>query len=226
MAESGKLVKLTIYSYSDKKYKSKVSEYTTLLNPENYQTQDQVKYDKSQALGASGTELKYNASAPKVITLKLLFDSTGIIRGSTGDLEKQLQDFRDLVINYAGEIHEPYYLILSWGTLLFKGRLSDLQARYTLFRPDGTPVRAEVSISVTASVDDELREAKENKQSPDVTHLVTIKAGETLPYLCYKIYGDSRFYLEVARVNRLESPSAVLPGLQLFFPPIDKTSAA
>lgn len=59
-----------------------------------------------------------------------------------------------------------------------------------------------------------------NGNSPDMSHLVTMRAGDTLPLLCKRIYSDPAYYMEVARVNRLVNFRNLLPGSVLRFPPL------
>jgi len=47
-----------------------------------------------------------------------------------------------------------------------------------------------------------------------------VKSGETLPWLCYLVYGDSKYYLQIANVNNLTDFRNLQQGQQLFFPPI------
>jgi nucleoid-associated protein YgaU len=46
---------------------------------------------------------------------------------------------------------------------------------------------------------------------------VTVEAGDTLPLLCYRVYGDSRYYLAVAAHNRLDDFRGLQPGTLLCF---------
>jgi nucleoid-associated protein YgaU len=59
-------------------------------------------------------------------------------------------------------------------------------------------------------------------ESPDLTHIRLVKAGDTLPEMCFNIYGDPRYYLDVARQNRLDNFRKLEPGTRIFFPPIEK----
>jgi nucleoid-associated protein YgaU len=63
-------------------------------------------------------------------------------------------------------------------------------------------------------------EKKKAASSPDLTHLITVKAGDTLPLLCDRIYRDSGYYMEVARINGLSSFRNLQPGTTLKFPPL------
>jgi phage tail protein X len=62
--------------------------------------------------------------------------------------------------------------------------------------------------------------ALENKQSPDLTHIRTVIEGDTLPLLCYREYGDSKYYYQVAQVNGLTDFKKLPAGMKLAFPPI------
>jgi nucleoid-associated protein YgaU len=63
-------------------------------------------------------------------------------------------------------------------------------------------------------------EAKNQTSSPDLSHLVEIKAGDTLPLLCHRIYGDPAYYLQVARFNGLKDVNRLTAGARLHFPPL------
>ena len=71
-------------------------------------------------------------------------------------------------------------------------------------------------------VEDDLRAAKENNKSPDLTHFRIVKAGDTLPLMTYAIYGDSKYYLEVAKANNLINFRKLDAGQRIFFPPLQK----
>jgi nucleoid-associated protein YgaU len=57
--------------------------------------------------------------------------------------------------------------------------------------------------------------------SPDLSHVVQVRQGDTLPLLCHRIYGDSRYYLKVAQFNGLQQFRSLPPGLRLHFPPLE-----
>jgi len=50
---------------------------------------------------------------------------------------------------------------------------------------------------------------------------VQVRDGDTLPLLCERIYGDSRYYMAVARFNGLRQFRALTPGMALHFPPLE-----
>jgi hypothetical protein len=139
-------------------------------------------------------------------------------------ITKQVDTFRSVVFDYDGNIHSPTFLKLNWASLNFKCRLTTLDIRYTLFKPDGTPLRARANAAFIVFYDEKELARMANNTSPDLSHLVTVKGGDTLPLLCYEIYGSSTPYLEVARVNRLENFRNLVTGTQLLFPPLQDSA--
>ena len=161
---------------------------------------------------------------PEELSFDFLFDNTGIIDGQPkpDGVFDDVNHFRQLLTGYQGKSHEPYHLKLVWGNLIFKGRATELGITYKLFNPDGQPIRAVAKAKFKGSIEEKKRAAKENKSSPDLTHVRRVKAGDTLPLLCYEVYGDPRYYLMVAERNRLGNFRSLTPGQELFFLPIDR----
>ena len=203
----GALKKLVIKAYKDDKFNDEVAngEFTTLVNPEKYMVAYKPEYTEVQGQGTSGSQPKFTKIPPQELDLDLLFDSSGVIDGkgdSTNGIIDKIEAFKRIVFEYKGEEHKPNYLMIKWGALLFKGSLVDLSIEYRLFASDGTPLRANAKLKVKGTIDDDLRVAKENNQSPDLTHYRKVKAGDTLPLMCYRIYGDSNYYWKRDKVNQ------------------------
>jgi nucleoid-associated protein YgaU len=100
--------------------------------------------------------------------------------------------------------------------------LKSASIAYKLFQPDGAPLRAVISATFTDNSDDRTRVAVAQDSSPDVTHVRQVQAGDTLPLLCYRIYGDPRRYVEVAQANGLNDFRRLKAGTRLLFPPVAK----
>ena len=165
---------------------------------------------------------------PTDFELDFLFDRTGVIKGQNdiaGDgIINDIEKFKKIVFDYNGNEHKPNYVMIGWGTLLFKGSLQEMSIEFKLFASDGTPLRAVAKTKFKGTVEDDLRVAKENNNSPDLTHIRTVKEGDTLPLMTFKIYGDSKYYLQVAQVNKLTSFRTLKAGQKIKFPPIEKVS--
>jgi len=231
MAQNGKLEKMLILAFSDSKkaedggLQEADASYEALNNPDTYTLEYKLKFSESgQGHGTSGKQLKYEYTAPEEITFEFLFDDTGIIDGKPRDsIADDIKQFKSVLIEYKGDTHEPRHFKLVWGkNSIFKGRVTEVGITYKLFKPDGTPSRAVAKVKFKSSIEEQKRAAKENKSSPDLTHVRTVKAGDTLPLMCFDIYGDPRYYLQVAEVNRLQNFRFLVPGTVISFPPLQK----
>lgn len=111
---------------------------------------------------------------------------------------------------------------LSWGTFHFYGVMQRATVTYKLFHSSGAPLRANINASFVQTVSREEQAALARRQSPDLTHFRIVNNGETLPLIAKKVYGDSKYYLEIARVNNINNFRRLKPGMQLILPPIDK----
>lgn len=227
--------KLKIIAYKDPKFQNPANKkYETFVNPEEFVENFNIDYSRSQGEGTTGTELNFKRIPPPKITLNIMLDATGALSYKAGinkllskpkPIAKQLKDLLDVIKAFDGDTHNTYYLKIIWGTLIFHGKLLDLEVKYSVFKPDGTPMRAIARTTFIAFKDDEKRVNEEGKNSPDLTHVRTVRAGDTLPLMTHRIYGDFSYYLEVARVNNLKDYRNLTPGTKLFFPPIDKQTA-
>jgi len=222
----GQLEKLQIRAFSDPKCNKPKPELnlTVMVNPESFTLSHGVEFGNGAKAGDSAENPPYFRHKPQAFELELLFDRTGAIPGApptengiTGDIEKLKK-----LLGFEGDTHQPVYLKLTWGTFPVGCRLADVQLTYKLFKPNGVPIRATARCSFNEFVEEELRQSKENRRSPDVTHVRTVPEGEHLPYQSFKIYGDSKYYLAVAKANGLVNFRNLEPGSALQFPPLEK----
>jgi len=226
---SGSLEKMIITAYSDGKFSKQVGKpFSVYLNPNKYSHDFKICYNNVSAQGSPGSSPDFNKVSEETMSFELVFDGTGVVPTAipgvlpfTEDgISEQIDKFKKLVFQYNGNIHSPNYLKLTWGSMLFKCRMSTLKSSYNLFKPDGTPLRARVNVTFVGYTDEVELAKQANKTSPDLSHLITVKGGDTLPLLCYEIYGSSDYYIQVARVNDLTNFRSLTVGSKLLFPPV------
>jgi phage tail protein X len=228
MGFSGSLEKMLITAYDTNNYTGASRKMSVSINPEKYSHTYKILYNDVQGQGSNGGSPDFNKIPSDTIKFELVFDGTGVVPSAipgvvpyTEDgIATQIQDFKDLVFSYVGKIHSPRFLEIIWGTLVFRGRLFSLTITYTLFKPDGTPLRARADATFLAYTSEAELAKKAAKTSPDLTHLITVRAGDTLPLLCYRVYGTCQPYLQVASLNGLTDFRALIVGTQLAFPPL------
>ena len=227
---TGEFEKLKIYAYTDpgcgddKLASLDENPITAMINPENYTIEMKVEFNNGQAGGTSGSQPRFEKKAPGELAFEFLYDNTGIIDGNPReDISEDLVKLSDFLMGYDGDIHQTRFFKFVWGTSLMKGVCSSLSVAYKLFNPDGKPIRAICKVNIRELVEEEARVLGENNSSPDLTHFRIVKKGDTLPLMCFKIYGDSTYYLQVAGVNKLNNFRNLTEGTEIFFPPFDKT---
>ena len=218
---SGKLEKMVIKGFKEPDYSGTPEEYTVMFNPTSYSQNFEVEYEQDQAKGTTGSPQVYTKIKPKEYSFDFIIDGTGV-SADKKDVNKEIENFFSVTAKYEGEIHRPKYLKIVWGKFLADCVLKSADVTYTLFNPDGSPLRAKISAKFVENIEDVLRVKEEDSQSPDLTHVITVKAGDTLPLMSYKTYGDSQYYIDVAEVNNLKNFRTLKPGMQLIFPPIAK----
>ena len=222
--KEGQLVKVEIRGYTNKTFSSESGKFTLPINPENYSRNFKVKEDSSQAGGSQGNDNKVTGIEPEQLKLDFYFDNTGTVEGNHLDGTKisgQINEFLSLVYEFKDKIHQPRYLRICWGALVFDCRLTDLTIDFLLFNSSGEPLRAKLSATFTEYIEQYKRVLLEDKQSPDLTHIRKVRENEKLDLITHEQYGSNEFFLQVAKVNNLTSPRLIQTGQDLLFPPIE-----
>ncbi|MGD8931705.1 MAG: peptidoglycan-binding protein [Chromatiales bacterium] len=199
--------------------------FEVMLNPSSYTHAYSIGYNKKETQGQLGSDTKFSGVKPEKVDLEIVLDGTGVVNLSesasgTPDVKTQVKQLTDIVYQYDGSNHEPNHVRLLWGSLIFFGRLESMSVDYTLFKPSGEPLRAKVKLSFSGFMSKEEEALRANRSSPDLTHLIEVKAGDTLPMLCYRVYKDCSYYLEVAKVNGITNFRDLQLGTKLHFPPL------
>ncbi len=205
----------TIIVDSDKK------PFEVMINPSNFKRQLTIEYSKQQTLGQSAGSPKFAAICPEGLSMSnLVLDGTGVVAPATRSVNDMVNALLAVIYQYNGEEHEPNYVRVLWGSFIFFGRVENINIDYTMFKPSGEPLRAKVSMGYTGWMSNQERALRANMSSPDLSHLVEVREGDTLPLLCNRIYKDPSYYREIARINNLSNFRKLEPGSLLRFPPL------
>ena len=224
-------MKMTIMGFTDPKFMAKafVEPFVVHVNPDSYTQSTEICYSDEQAQGTSSGSGKQSHTKSREMSFELLLDRTGALGFTLPNsygVEEDIKHFKSLTLDYDGKIHKPRYLVLLWGTLIFFCQLKSLSVEYKMFNKAGVPIRAVLKTKFKEFIDAKIRTIIEHKSSPDLTHVRTVKEGDTLPMLAFEIYGDSGYYMELARVNNIVNFRTLEPGREIKFPPIEKLVSA
>lgn len=199
------------------------------VNPESYSQAYKIALKEQPAGGNQGSAPEYKFTSPEQLQLEFTLDNTGTIEGNIYNgtpVPKQVEKLLAVVYKMQGEAHRPAILKIQWGTFFtFDCVLSDLNINYVLFRPNGEPLRAKVSATFKQYTEPQIRARQEDKRSPDLTRVIRVADGDTLPNLSYNNYGDPKFYPQVAYANKLMSVRSLRTGDNLVFPPVSSDAS-
>jgi hypothetical protein len=208
--------------------KMKIGDFTVQVNPESISYNRSIEFDNEEPVGVNAPSPKFVSYGPEIISFQLIFDGTGVIPGSEGegdpdDVNKQLIKFEKAVFNYSGSEHGPKPVSIQWGSLaLEECFIEQYDITYTLFSPDGNPIRATVDLSFQGHTNEEKREKEANKSSPDLTHVKTVRMGDELYLMCNEVYKDPRYLLQVAENNGIINFRRLEVGKKILFPPLER----
>ncbi len=226
---------LTIVGYKAGKTGAKEvgSTFVAQVNPATIQTKYTVNYNNEDENGEGAVipEQKFIGCNSQQVSFELLLDGTGALPDNHATMVRvkdQVELFKKTCYYYIGDVHEPPYVTIHWrdtsffkyNNQVFYGRIKNFEVNYTLFSSEGVPLRAKINAAFIGTVDSLTESIMKDNQSPDLTHVVTFKAGDNLPMLCERIYGRRQMFHEVAKVNNLISFRDIKPGTELVFPPI------
>lgn len=222
------LKKLEIVAYKDKEFSQKTgNSFEMMVNPASYNETKTIDYDRGKCPHGKGAPA-FNSYKGGNIKIEFILDNTGSFvnwMSYQATAKKQplagiIKNLEKTVYSLLGEKHEPPFLRIAWGDLNFEGRLEEMTSDYQLFNSEGAPLRVKITLNILKYVSPVKQELMDNRNSPDLSHLVTIKDGDTLPALCRRIYENEIYCTEVARINGLTGFRHLEPGMRLLFPPL------
>ncbi len=226
-ASSGELQKLTIfYEQSRGRPDGRVE---ALFNPSEISLTRSAQWEQKHAVAQAGLASaavvqEFRSVAADAIALDLFFDTyerrPGAIPGpgrAASDVRRRTERIAEL-LSVDVELHRPPVCRLRWGAFaIFTGVLTGVSERFTLFLPDGTPVRATLSCEF-AQVTSEAHARVGELHSSDVVKTRLVRRNDTLQSLAADEYGDPAQWRPIALANGIVSPRSLRPGTLLTIP--------
>lgn len=187
-----------------------------LFNPTQYSVEKSVEYGELALPGMDTPVSQFVKGDAESLSMDLLVDTYE----SGDDLRDHIEQLERLV-SVDGERHAPPICKFVWGDLRFTSVVESLKKEYTLFMPDGTPVRASLSLSFKKYETVTKQLESERRSSPDQAKLRRITESQSLWSLAADEYGDPGQWRRIADANDIANPRSVEPGRKLLVPSID-----
>ena len=192
-------------------------------NPEQYTIEKSAQWNRPKAPGAESTpDPDYTSTNPASVSMEIFFDAFEELQGDvTKDVETLFEWTKPTPVSRTTGNPQPPLLMFQWGSSSalsnFRGYLSSVSARYTLFRIDGTPIRATCTIRLEEVPQEAARQNPTSGTRPGMrVHVVT--EGETLHSVAWSEYRQARYWRGLAAFNGIDDPLRVEPGTTLLLP--------
>lgn len=184
--------------------------------------------------GLDSPVLQFVRGQNEKLTVELFFDTTEHGMGSGATSVTTLSDPVYSLVKIDPARHAPPIVSFIWNSSFpgahlspfsgnqgrhhFRGVVESVRQKFTLFSPEGVPLRATLTLTLREykTLDQQLGEL--NLNSPDRTHGHITQQGETLAAIAHRYWGRRGDWREIAEANDIEDPRRLRPGTPLAVP--------
>jgi hypothetical protein len=194
------------------------------FNPTEYTLNKGAQIAEIAIPGIDSPILQFIRGQNEKLTLDLFFDTTEHGMGDNARDVRQLTQSIYQLVKIQPDTHAPPRITFSWGQgLSFKAIVESVQQKFTLFSPQGIPLRATLSVTFREYKTLEQQIAEMNLKSSDHTKRKVVQRGETLSSIAYQEYRDPQAWRHIADANPdvVANPRRLVPGTVLDIPPLD-----
>lgn len=202
---------------------SEIKTLTVLFNPNKYTIKKTSKFNSAQINNEDNPALQYLSGDASTLSMELFFDTYHQRDGGSKayeDVRKYTDEIQNLLYIHSDD-HQPPMCLVSWGSLAFKGYLTDLTEDFTMFSNEGMPVRALLKVSFKGYTSMKEQMQSTSKQSADRTKERTLKEGDQLWAMAAKEYDDPDKWREIAKANNIDNPRKLKNGQRVIVPSLE-----
>jgi LysM repeat protein len=192
-----------------------------LFNPSQYVLNRTNNIVEVPVPGLGTPIIQYMSGKASTLKFDLFFDSyeawpeAGIEAGS--DISKVTNKVYDL-LKVDGTKHVPPVVEFGWASFKFKCVLDSIDGTFTMFKADGTPLRATLKVTLREIVDVDVTVRDASNESTDRVKTWTVKRGDTLSGIASAEYNDPGQWRPIAEANGIDDPLSIQPGDVLVLP--------
>jgi hypothetical protein len=189
------------------------------FNPQEYVITKSATWTRTPIRGAATAALpEFVGTDPSTLQMELMFDGweSG---GDVGEpVAKLLSWTNPTPQSIAANTPTPPIVYFQWGTrTLFDAFIRSVSARYTLFKSDGAPLRASVTVQFEEVPADPARQnPTSGGRAGERAHVVA--PGDTLQSIAFREYGDPTWWRGLAVENGIDDPLRLAIGIPIRVP--------
>jgi len=197
-------------------------QFPVLFNPAEYTLEVSNSWEEPPK-SKGKPELQFTNQSMKKLTMELFFDTYEQgedVRTHTARVARLMN-----VCIGTGDGKRPPRVEIAWGgssdDFPFIGVLESLKQQFVLFLPNGTPVRARLSVGFKEYLkpQDDARQCPKRNSFPVRTH--TVEAGESLASIAASEWRQPERWRQIAEANGIDNPRLLAPGRELVLPAIE-----
>jgi len=204
------------------------------FNPTEFTLSKSIQTAEVDIPGLDSPIIQFVRGQAETLSLDLFFDTTEFGMDDNAVSVTTLTDNFYALIKIDGETHAPPVCLFSWGDDFpgrrtpvgtgsqtrqgFKCIVESVKQRFTLFSPQGAPLRATLTVSLKEYKTLAEQIAELNKRSDDRTQAHVVAANETLSQIAANVYDDPSQWRAIADQNQISDPLNLTPGTVLQIP--------
>jgi hypothetical protein len=217
----GNLVPATIYE-ADEGGNKIGDAVPCMFNPFEYTVSKTNSYSEEPKNQSDSPAVNFKKAGPQTLKLALVFDTyeTGAdVSLQTNQLWKFMQPDK---ASSNSDKKEPPRVAFHWGVFRFAAVITNMTQKFTLFKKDGTPVRAKVDITFTQYTDvNDYPAQNPTSGGGPVLRTWQLVRGDRLDNIAAEVYGDATKWRQIAEYNNLDHPLAIRPGQRITIPELN-----
>ncbi|MFI6683086.1 LysM peptidoglycan-binding domain-containing protein [Streptomyces sp. NPDC050485] len=165
---------------------------------------------------------KFTGAQPASLQLEVFLDASGTPSSNTvqTQVELLLSCCEVTSQSVSAKAPSPPWVKFTWGsfsTVQFTAFVTSVNASYTLFSPNGVPLRATCTLALT-EVSSETKRQNPTSGALSARRVHRTVAGDTLASLAWREYGDATRWRTIAEANEIDDPMRLRPGTELLLP--------
>lgn len=191
------------------------------FNPNEFTIAKTASWERKPQRGATTTAMpQFTGSEPATLSLEVFFDAGEFSSPTVAkDVQRLLDTVTPLPKTISSNRPSPPWVVFGWGKFMsFVAIVKQVSAKYTLFRPDGTPIRAAVTLSLEEVPTDPPPKQNPTSGALSAHRMHTMVAGDSLPSVAQREYGDPTRWRDLAAANGIDDPMRLPPGTTLLVP--------
>src|SRR5215218_2215815 len=186
------------------------------FNPTEYQLQKSNNFSEIPIPGLESPPIQFVLGNCEKLTVELLADTSDTLK----DVREVYVNRLRALLGIRIESHAPPIVNFVWSRNEFRGVIDSLNVTYTLFSPEGIPLRAKLSLTLKEYRPVKIQLKDKPKTSPDVEKTWVVRRGDKYSSIAAAVYRDPAEWRAIAEANQVKDPRVLKPGTVLTLPKI------